>query len=247
MAITFVNTTTATSETTAAVVNNVPTGTLVGDLLIWRYSATNATREAVPAGWEEVITNTTTAAVLSIWGKIATASEPASYSTGAVTTGRHIGIMSAYRGCDPVNWIDVNCPAMVAGTTTITCPPITPATFGAWVLGCAHANVGAGVTDTTWTSSNLTIDGQTTTTSNPSNNATGGTGHTPWTSGAITPAWSASNATLRTLGASLALRPGLDPQAALIATPQGRTLVATVQGRTPTAATLDRTIPTEET
>lgn len=246
MVISFVNTTTATSETTAAVVNNVPTGVQAGDLLLWRYSATNNTREAVPAGWVVELEQTTTAAVMSVWSRIAT-SEPASYSTGPVTTGRHIGIMAAYRGVDPDNPLDVDSPLMIAGTTTITCPAITPVSVGAWVLGFAAANVAAGVVDTVWASTNLTIAGQTTTTSGPSNNSTGAIGHTTWTSGAVTPAWSASNATLRTLGTTAALRPAIDPQAALIAATQGRTLTAVTKSRTLTAATFDRTLPCEET
>jgi hypothetical protein len=96
----------------------------------------------------------------------------------------------------------------VTGTTAIACPACTPVTAGAWLLGFAAANVASGVINTTLSSSNLTaIDGQVTSTAAASTNNVCGCGHFLWTSGAFTPAFTASNATVRTLGGSAALRP----------------------------------------
>lgn len=207
MAIAHRASTTVEANSTAAIVNNVPAGTTNGDLLIWRHSNTTTTVTATPAGWTLLVSSTATATMQVIWWRIA-ASEPASYTTGALTAGRAIGIMSAFSGVDTTTPFDVATPAMVAGTTATTSAAITPITTGAWVLGFGDANVASGVINTTFSSGNLTaIDAQKTSTQAAATNNVGATGHFVWTSGAFTPTWTTSNASVRTLGATAALRP----------------------------------------
>lgn len=208
MAIVYRASTTTESTGTAAIVNNVPAGTVNGDLLVWRYSETGTNIPTTPAGWTLATSGSTTSTSVTIWYRVAS-SEPASYTTGTlVTSGRHIGIMSAYSGVDNTTPFDVATPALVAGTTATTCPAITPVTVGAWVLGIGNANVGTGVINTTFSSGNLTaVDAQVTSTNGAQTNNVGATGHFAWTSGAFTPTYTTSNASVRTLGASLALRP----------------------------------------
>lgn len=207
MAIAHRASTTVEATGTAAIVNNVPAGTVNGDLLIWRHSNTTATVTATPAGWTLLTSLTATATSMVIWWRIA-ASEPASYSTGALTAGRSIGIMSAFSGVDNATPFDVATPTPVAGTTAVTCPAITPVTAGAWVLGFGDVNVASGVINTTFSSSNLTaIDAQVTSTQAAATNNVGATGHFAWSSGAFTPAYTTSNASVRSIGATAALRP----------------------------------------
>jgi hypothetical protein len=198
--------TTVEGATTVAITNNVPAGTTNGDLLLWRISDTTTTVPATPSGWTLLISGTATATMVVIWWRIA-ASEPASYTTAAfATAGRRIGIMSCYSGVDNTTPFDVTTPAMVAGTTAVACPAITPTTSGAWVLGIANATVALNVTTTTFSSANTTIDTQKTTTSTTATNDVGAHSHFAWSSGAFTPTFTASQTMVRTLGGSVALR-----------------------------------------
>lgn len=208
MAIAHRASTTVEGATTVAITNNVPAGVVNGDLLLWRISDTTTTIPATPAGWTLLVSGTATATMVVIWWRIA-ASEPASYTTAAfATAGRRIGIMSAYSGVDTTTPFDVATPALVAGTTAITCPAITPISAGAWVLGVANATVALNVTTTTFSSANLNaIDSQKTSTSTTATNDVGAIGHFAWTSGAFTATYTASQTMVRTLGGSIALRP----------------------------------------
>lgn len=210
MALATVGTTTTAEATgTAGVTNNVPTGVVDGNLLVWRWSgAGSATVAATPTGWTLLQSGTTTVNAMAVWYRIAS-SEPASYTLGTLGASmRTTGTMSAYSGVDTVTPWDVATPAFVAGTTATTSPAITPVTAGAWVFGFGDANVASGVTNTTFSSSNLTaIDGQVSSTQGAATNNVGAIGHFVWSSGAFTPAWTTSNASVRTLGGSAALRP----------------------------------------
>jgi hypothetical protein len=199
--------TTVEGATTAAITNNVPVGTANGDLMLWRISDTTTTVPATPTGWTALVSGTATATMVIIFWRIA-ASEPGSYTTATfATSGRRIGIMSAYSGVDNATPFDVATPALVAGTTACTCPAITPSTSGAWVLGIANATVALNVITTTFSSANLNaIDSQKTTTSTTATNDVGAIGHFAWTSGAFTPTFTASQTMVRTLGGSIALR-----------------------------------------
>lgn len=207
MPILHIGSTTVESATTAALVNNVPTGTFNGCVLTWRVSDTTTTIPATPSGWTLLQSGSSVATQMTIWYRVAS-SEPASYTTGAMATGRHVGIMSAWSGVDNVTPWDVATPAFGAGTTAISPPAITPVTAGAWVLGFADGNVGSGITTTTISTSNLTaIDSQVTSTNGAATNNVGAVGHFLWASGAFTPAFTASQTLVRTLGGSAALRP----------------------------------------
>lgn len=215
MAITLVGSTTAEASATTGVTNNVPAGVVNGDLLVWIVGQTTATLIATPtAGWTALQTGANTAVSLHVWYRFA-ASEPASYITPARTASRGSGVMLAYRGVHATTPFDVTTPAFVGGTTTTTCPAVTPVTAGAWVGSAVSVNVASGVVNTVLSSGNTTIDGQVTSTQAASSNNASGGSHFAWTSGAFTPAWSASNATVRTLGGSFVLRPAAGGPATL--------------------------------
>jgi hypothetical protein len=194
---------------TVGATNNVPAGTADGHYLLWRWSgAGNASVPTTPAGWNLLQSGTTTVNGMAVYGRVA-ASEPASYNFGTLAAAiRQSSTMVAFSGVDTVTPIDVAIAAFVAGTTATTCPACTPVTPGAWVIGLGDANVASGVTNTTFSSANLTaIDAQVSSTQAAATNNVGACGHFVWTSGAFTPTWTTSNASVRTLGGSLALRP----------------------------------------
>jgi hypothetical protein len=205
--ITLVGTSTAEAAATTGITNNVPAGTANGDFLVWVSGQTTATLIATHASFTSRQTGVSGASSLQIWYRFASG-EPASYTTAARTASRSFGIMAALRGVDPTTPWDVTEAAMAAGTTAVAAPAITPVTAGAWVLAFVDALVASGVINSTVSSGNLTaVDDQKTSTSGASTNMVGGIGHFPWTSGAFTPTWTISNATTRTIAATLALRP----------------------------------------
>jgi hypothetical protein len=200
---------TAEGSGTVGATNNVPPGTVDGNYLVWRWSgAGSASLPPTPAGWALEKSGTTTVNGMAVFTRFA-ASEPASYTFGTLPASmRQSSTMVAFSGVDSVNPIDVVTPAFVAGTTATTCPACTPVTPGAWVIGLGDANVASGVINTTFSSANLTaIDAQVTSTQGAATNNVGACGHFVWSSGAFTPTFTTSNASVRTLGGVLVLRP----------------------------------------
>jgi hypothetical protein len=197
----------AEAAATTGITNNVPAGTADGNFLVWVTGQTTATLIATLAGWTQRQSGVGGASSLQVWYRFAS-SEPASYTTAARTASRAFGVMAAFSGVDATTPWDVTEAAMVAGTTAFAGPAVTPVTAGAWILGIADCLVASGVINTVLSSSNTTIDGQTTSTSGASTNMAGAISHQLWSgSGALTPAWSASNATTRTIAGAYALRP----------------------------------------
>lgn len=209
MAIAVRNFTTAEGNGTVGATSNVPSGTVDNDVMVWRWSgAGNASVPTTPAGWNLDKSGTTTVNGMATYWRVA-ASEPASYNFGTLGAAiRQSVTLISFSGVDTVNPIDVATAAYVAGTTATTCPACTPVTAGAWVLGLGDANVASGVTNTTFSSANLTaIDAQVSSTQAAATNNVGCCGHFVWSSGAFTPTFTTSNASVRTLGGSMALRP----------------------------------------
>lgn len=198
--------TTSEAAASTGITTNVPVGVANGDLLVWITSQTTANLIAVNAGWTERQNGVSGASSLQVWYRVAS-SEPASYTTAARSAARAWGVMLAFSGVNATTPWDVTESAMVAGTTAVACPAVTPVTAGAWVLSAATGLVALGVIDTTASSSNTTVDVSTTSTSGAATNMAGGSSHFAWSSGAVTPAWTLSNTTTRTIGAALALRP----------------------------------------
>jgi hypothetical protein len=214
MAIALVGVSTAEAAATTGITNNVPAGIADGDFLIWVTGQTTATLIGTHASFTSRQTGVGGASSLQVWYRFAS-SEPASYTTAVRTASRAFGVMAAFSGVDATTPWDVTEAAMVAGTTAFAGPAVTPVTAGAWILGIADALVGAGVINTVLSSSNTAIDVQKTSTSGASTNMVGAISHQAWSgSGALTPAWSASNATTRTIAGAYALRPAAGAAAA---------------------------------
>jgi hypothetical protein len=200
--------TTAETASNTLLTQNVPTNQ-DGDLLLWVISNGNTNLISPPTGWIDLASFASPGAdALMVWYRIA-ASEPASYDSGSrgAASGRCSGIMIAYSGVDQTTPFDVTTPTPIAGTTTTTCPAITPTTSGAWVLAFAAALVGVGVVNAVYTSSNTTIDQSATSTSGASTNNVSAVSHAAWSSGAFTPLLTCSQATTRGIGGTAALRP----------------------------------------
>ena len=109
---------------------NVPTGTVAGDVMIAAIATTPSTVTiTAPAGWTliQAVTQTTaTSNRVSTYYRVATATEPASYTWTLSTahTGASGGIVS-YSGVDNTTPINVSAGAATASALTHTAPSIT--------------------------------------------------------------------------------------------------------------------------
>jgi hypothetical protein len=76
----------------------VPTGVASGDLLIAHISAHDARTFSTLTGWTQLLTATTGGVSTGVWYRVATGSEPASYTFTWNTSDEAVGAMLAYRG-----------------------------------------------------------------------------------------------------------------------------------------------------
>lgn len=136
MAITFVASTRTPSPFPAAANNtstcaiNKPTGVTTGDVMVAFIEAGNVTITAVPSGWTQVdsLLVTSSNMLSAVYYKVATASEPASYTwtDGSGNTTPLCGGIVAYRGVDTANPVNVQANGGDDGTTPPD-PDTTPA------------------------------------------------------------------------------------------------------------------------
>ena len=173
MTISHVNSTTfaGTSTTDTSVTNNVPSGVVDGDLLLWAISGGSAL-PATPSGWSSWAAAVNTNR-LTIFYRFAS-SEPASYTASGLTAGTYSAIMSAYRGVDQTTPQDAT---PLTGTSSV--PSITTVTPNAYALSHGKCKSASGVTNTVWTSTNGSVAGTTTTTLGASTNDTSGAMYMP--------------------------------------------------------------------
>lgn len=127
MAIAYRSTATAGVNSTT-ITNNVPAGTVDGDILLWAVAANfNASSPtfATPAGWTVILNNNNADRQITVFAKTAS-SEPASYAiTPSVTGFSGGGRMIAYSGGDGLDvssgaYFNTATTSYVAGSVTTT-------------------------------------------------------------------------------------------------------------------------------
>lgn len=220
MAISLVGT--PTEQQTAAAASTLTLSTVAGiqagDLLLYVLSSSGATL-ATPttiAGWADwqAYANVGTSVLqgLVVWFRIADGTEAGSYASGTLSSGRHCAQMHAYRGVDTTTPKDAANTTANSTTTQPTHASITTVTRDAWVLGFEADTSASGVTNTTYSSSNLTVDADNSATAAGAVNATIGVGHIlQSTPGAVTPVLTPTGTMSRGIAVSSALRPALIP------------------------------------
>lgn len=145
---------TATDISNTSITCNKPTGTQEGDFLVaflnLRRTVTSITP---PSGWtllESALTGSERA--FGIYYKVATASEPSSYTFSANTTGgMTLGIV-ALQNVDTSNPIDIEGRTDTAAVNTVTCPSVTTTQDNDIVL-CFCNSSWNNVTWSAWSSS----------------------------------------------------------------------------------------------
>lgn len=214
MAITVGNSATAsTVQAATAITQTVPAGVSDGDFLLWTLSTSTATVTfpSTPTGWlvwqAATSVGTTVQEGQVTWYRVASA-EPASYSL-TLSSARYASEMRAFGGVDTTTPQDVANPTPVTNASGAAAPPaITPVTAGALIFAIASNNAASGVTNTTYSSTNLTsVVGVTSTSTSTVNTATGWGLFTTWASGAFTPNLAPTGTISRGVAMTSALRP----------------------------------------
>jgi hypothetical protein len=128
MAITHVNTNTATDGDGTTITVTKPSGTTTGDVLIAILTSNNQNGTA-PAGFTEIADEVAGVFRCQMWYKVAGGSEPASYDLSVSNSTLLVGTVSAWRGCDTVSPIGIT-PVMDATDTGASEPLTTPSISG---------------------------------------------------------------------------------------------------------------------
>jgi PKD repeat protein len=131
--------------TGTSVVIPLPTGYQVGNRLVAVVAHSSTAVIATPAGWDlDVIKAATASVSLAQFSRIATASEPASYTfpTNA-TAGRVSGLMVALSGVNTTTWLDATPTSVAASGTSSTVPSLNTVTANAFLLTAYVINASA--------------------------------------------------------------------------------------------------------
>ena len=138
------NTTTGSNAATIAVTK--PAGVIANDVLIAQIRDTQGTGVtiATPAGWTKIIqTNNSSNFGQAIYYKVATGSEPASYSWSVSPSDKLGGSILAFRGVSTSTPIDVFAGQSTAGKqTSVTAPSLTTTVANAMLVALYGADSG---------------------------------------------------------------------------------------------------------
>lgn len=126
---------TGSNATTASLTVPVPSS-LAGDLLLATVDVRGQPVVTAPAGWNLVRTDTagTTMRKATFW-RLATASEPASYTWGFNKPRSAVGSILAYSGVSPTSPIQASSGQVNAASRSIAAPSLTTTTPSAMVVG----------------------------------------------------------------------------------------------------------------
>lgn len=164
-----------------SIVGHLPAAVQDGNLMLWIVGGVGAAPSLSippPSGWSTWHATVAQGTTLcqTVFYRFAVG-EPSTYTLSGLASARYDSIIIAYDGADNGTPHDVADVPTGAGTTYATFSPITPARNGTWVLGIASVFTALGVTNTTWTTANLTIDAQITSTSGTAANVCTAIGH----------------------------------------------------------------------
>jgi hypothetical protein len=112
-------------NSSASVSLAVPSGTATGDLLIAAFAIDGGPEPSAGSGWNVLaINNNSSRAQLAVWWKIASASEPSSYTFSFSFADQMYGWMMRFTGNDSTN--PINAFATLGAGTTASTAPISP-------------------------------------------------------------------------------------------------------------------------
>lgn len=136
-----------------------PTGLSTNDVMIAIVSSRGGSGTTItpPGGWSLINTRTVSTTLLSsTYYKVATGSEPLTYSFTLSPSRQASGIVVAYSGVDTTNPINTDAVQNYTSSTTLTSPSITTTVNNAWIIAAfTH-----GVTTTLSAGSGMTLRAQ---------------------------------------------------------------------------------------
>lgn len=109
-----------------------PPGTVSGDLLIacMQYQNNGFITASPPAGWTGLGSETTNSSGHYVWWKLAGGAEPSTYTFTISSSNPATITIARYTGTDQTTPINASAHQLVATTTTVAAPTITPTTNG---------------------------------------------------------------------------------------------------------------------
>lgn len=128
--VTFRSSSTATGTSVTALSITKPAGVTLGDVLLARIANRDNINAVItaPAGWTLIRSDQSASAIKSwVYWKLATSSEPASYSFGVDVSSRLAASIVAFSGADPVNPIDTASGQKNGNSASLASPAITTA------------------------------------------------------------------------------------------------------------------------
>jgi hypothetical protein len=173
--ITFRSATSAQNPTATTLTINTPAGVQAGDVMVAGIGIRGAPTVATPAGWTLIRTDAAgTYTTQALYYRVATATEPASYTWSFSGSVPAAGGISAYQGVNTTAPVNVSAgTGQNVDTTSIVAPSVTTTVAGAEVVGFfsiggnnsitppagmterGEANSSAGSNHVTWESSDF--------------------------------------------------------------------------------------------
>lgn len=210
--ITYVSSsTTAGSGADTILILTKPSGLAAGDVMLALVSQRSSNlpldqnMASTPAGWTLVATKDDGSTVGAlVYVKVATASEPASFSWTFGSSGRAAGGIDAFRGVDNVNPINASGSQANTASTSYTAPSITTTMTGTMLVSFYSATDGNGSVKT---STGMTQAFTAATGAGPNGEVVGSSYAIQPATGASGTKVSASNTSLNSIGALVALKP----------------------------------------
>ncbi len=130
---------------TTQIVVPVPAGVVAGDTMVAGVTTRGTPTITVPAGWTQVASQANgTTSRTTVFRRVATAAEPASYTFTWTGNQKAAAGIVAYAGVDPANPVDVTATSTGASSTTHTAPSVTTTGINRMLV----AVYGLGVTTT---------------------------------------------------------------------------------------------------
>ncbi len=146
--ITFRSASSAQNPTATTLTINRPGGVVAGDVMVAGIGIRGAPTVATPAGWTLIRTDAAgTYTTQALYYRVATASEPASYTWSFSKSVPAAGGISAYQGVDTTTPVGVSgATGQNSNTTSIVAPSVTTTVAGAEVIGFFSIGGGNSIT-----------------------------------------------------------------------------------------------------
>jgi hypothetical protein len=207
--ITFRSASSAQNPTATSLTINRPAGVVAGDVMVAGVGIRGAPVVTAPAGWTRIRTDAAgTSTTQAIYDRVATPSEPASYTWSFSKSVPAAGGISDYQGVNNAAPVNVSAGAgQNSNTTAIVAPSVTTTVAGAEVVGFFSVGGANSITPPT----GMTERGEASSTAGSSRVTWEGSDFTQAAPGATGTRTATATVAHENVGALVALTPGVAP------------------------------------